>query len=245
MGVVMASSGPGLKPTWSDPEFGIDLYLGDCLDIMPGLGAVDAVVMDPPYGIKWQGHSGSAQEWDSIEGDTDGVDLRAILNMDCAVVSFGANCYPEQLPHRGRWLCWDKRTFSGSCDAMLGSPFELAWINRTRGFDQIVRVLHGGVVNADGGARVHPTQKPVSVMEFAITKNTDGLILDPFMGSGTTGVACVNLGRRFIGIEKEPKYFKIAVERIRQAIIEKQDGPLFATHEPEQLDINEQLGSIG
>jgi len=135
-------------------------------------------------------------------------------------LAFGANNFPEQLPHRGRWLCWDKRTIDGSADAMLGSPFELAWANKESGYDKIVRVLHGGVVNADGGKRVHPTQKPISVMVQSIkwAAPQTQTILDPFMGSGTTGVACVKLGRKFIGIEIDEGYFDIACRRIEDAV---------------------------
>ena len=195
------------------------LYLGDCREILPTLGPVDAVVTDPPYGIDWKGSNASTIKWQGIANDTGLLDLRNILSMPCHVFSFGGNCFPEQLPHRGRWLCWDKRTIDGSADAMLGSPFELGWSNKTSGFDKIVRVLHGGVVNADGGARVHPTQKPIQVMVQAILWAAPNAhtILDPFMGSGTTGVACAHLGRAFIGIEIEPKYFDIACRRIEAA----------------------------
>lgn len=200
------------------------LIQGDCLEVLPLLGKVDAVVTDPPYGIGFSGCNASTRDWDGFDGDDGSLDLRPILAMDCAVVAFGANCYPEQLPHRGRWLCWDKRTVDGASDAMLGRPFELAWCNRRSGFDKIVRVLHGGVVNADGGKRVHPTQKPVAVMLAAINWGCGAsrIILDPFMGSGTTGVACIKAGRQFIGIEKEPKYFDIAVSRIRKEYREEQ-----------------------
>ena len=205
-------------PDWQTEDGSIALYCGDCLEVLPGLGAgsVDALVTDPPYGIEFSGSNASTRDWNGFDGDDGSLDIRSILRMDCPVVAFGANCYPEQLPHRGRWLCWDKRTFDGGCDAMLGSPFELAWCNRLSGFDKIVRVLHGGVVNADGGRRFHPTQKPIAVMLAAIEWGCvkARTILDPFMGSGTTGVACVRLGRRFIGIEKERRYFDIACKRI-------------------------------
>ena len=197
------------------------LILGDCRDVLPTLGRVDAVVTDPPYGIEYKSHLENlgAQRFEAIVNDDGNLDLRSILTFAPIVLSFGANCYPHQLPHRGRWLCWDKRTIDGSADKMMGSPFELAWASKTSGFDKIVRVLHGGVVNADGGKREHPTQKPVSVMIQAIqwVANDAQTILDPFMGSGTTGVACVNLGRKFIGIEREPKYFDIACRRIAEA----------------------------
>lgn len=85
----------------------------------------------------------------------------------------------------------------------------------------MVRILHGGVVNADGAGigRDHPTQKPIGLMIWCVQQFTEDakIILDPFMGSGTTGVACVKLGRKFIGIEIEPKYFEIACKRIQAA----------------------------
>jgi DNA modification methylase len=105
-----------------------------------------------------------------------------------------------------------------TADRMLGSPFELAWVNRTSGFDRIYRIQHGGVVNADGHGikRVHPTQKPIELMKRIIedyTKPGD-LVVDPFCGSGTTGIACNITDRRFIGIEIDPHYAKIAEERV-------------------------------
>jgi site-specific DNA-methyltransferase (adenine-specific)/modification methylase len=198
------------------------LYLGDCRDILPSLGKVDAVVTDPPYGIGYNTKSlasAGAVQFAAIVGDAAEPDLSAIFALDCQKLIFGANNFPRQLPHRGRWLCWDKRTIDGACDAMLGSPMELAWSSKSTGYDKIVRVLHGGVVNADGGARVHPTQKPIRVMTEAILWGAKDAqtILDPFMGSGTTGVACAKLGRKFIGIEIEPKYFDIACRRIDEA----------------------------
>ncbi len=198
-----------------------ELYLGDCREVLPTLGKVDAVVTDPPYGIDYKSSllNLGAKEFEKIHGDDGTLDLLPILNFAEYVIVFGANCFPNILPHRGRWLCWDKRTIDGAADKMLGSPFELAWANKTSGYDKIVRVLHGGVVNADGGKREHPTQKPISVMKQAIEWCCPSAqtILDPFMGSGTTGVACVKLGRKFIGIELEEKYFDIACRRVEQA----------------------------
>lgn len=200
----------------------VTLHLGDCLEVMPTLaaGSIDAVITDPPYGIGWEGHNGSDREWRILSNDDGSLDLRQILAMPCLVIAFGANCYPEQLPHRGRWLCWDKRIVEKS-DRMLGSPFELAWMNKTSGFDRMYRVMHGGVVNADGGnaKRVHPTQKPLTLMKRLILDYTQpgDTVLDPFMGSGTTGVACVKTGRNFIGIEIDPTYYAIAQRRIEQA----------------------------
>lgn len=199
------------------------LYLGDCREVLPTLGKVDAVIADPPYGINYstkQQRKPGATQFDIIEGDEKEFDLSVVFAMTCPKIIFGANNFSRQLPHRGRWICWDKRCGIGGADKMLGSPFELAWEDRNTGYDRMVRIMHGGVVNADGRQinRVHPTQKPIALMLSCLgfLKDAD-LILDPFMGSGTTGVACVKLGRKFIGIELEPKYFDIACRRIEQA----------------------------
>ena len=201
---------------------GITIYHGDCREILPTLPPVDLVLTDPPYGMDWHGHGLSTQTWNGLQNDDGDLDLRPILNMPCEVVAFGANCYPEQLPHRGRWICWDKRVVE-SADKMLGSPFELAWRNIDHGYDTMVRLQHGGVVNADGGKqkRVHPTQKPVGLMARIIHlyPKTSETILDPFMGSGTTLRAAKDLGRKAIGIEIEEKYCEIAAKRLAQEVL--------------------------
>ena len=204
----------------------VELHLGDCLEVMRSMPdkSVDAVITDPPYGIGWAGSNASTLSWNPIANDDGNLDITPILNMDCLVISFGANCYPEKLPHRGRWICWDKRVVENA-DRMLGSPFELAWTNKTSGFDKIYRVMHGGVVNADGHnqRRVHPTQKPVTLMKRILLDYTHegDTILDPFMGSGTTGMAAVLEGRNFIGIEIDPTYFAIAERRIKEAQLQE------------------------
>ena len=210
------------------------LYCGDCMDILPTLGKVDAVITDPPYGIGYLASQPNAVKRKRIANDESPIDLSSILRADGGVLVFGANNFPEQLPHRGRWLCWDKRTIDGAADAMMGSPFELAWANKANGYDKIVRILHGGVVNADGGSRVHPTQKPIQLMVKAIewAARDAKTILDPFMGSGTTGVAALQLGRKFIGIELDPDYFEIACKRIEQAVAQ---GQLFAPEPVKQV----------
>jgi site-specific DNA-methyltransferase (adenine-specific) len=207
----------------------VDLRLGDCLEILPTLAdkSVDAVITDPPYGInylpEWDKWDGSASDFSKIEGDDKPFDPLPFLKYR-TVVLFGANYYSDKLP-LGGWLVWDKR-LDEKKDKMIGSPFELAWFvsENTSAKCKMVRVMHGGVINADSvygnnEKRFHPTQKPIRVMTSiieAFTKKGD-TILDPFMGSGSTGVACVKLGRNFIGIEKEPKYYDIAARRIAEA----------------------------
>jgi len=191
------------------------LLLGDCRDILPTLGPVDAVVTDPPYGIAatWKGGfsgkhgwgkaKGEAElrnEWDDEAPTSDLFDL--LRSMSREQIIWGGNYFP--LPPSRCWLVWNKpeRNFSLA-------EAELAWTNR----DNVVRVIDSP--RSESG-RLHPTQKPVPVMMWSVEK-TKGVVLDPFMGSGTTGVACVNLGRSFIGIERESSYFDIACRRIEDA----------------------------
>ena len=198
------------------------LYLGDCLEILPTLEKVDAVITDPPYGIGYShgvggGKLARSTKFDShpIIGDNKPFDPSPWLGFQ-KVVLFGANHFANRLPDSPFWLIWDKRDGVCSNDQ---ADVEMAWV-KGKGQARIIRHLWNGMLKASerGDERVHPTQKPVAVMEWSIkTVGADGTILDPFMGSGTTGVACMNLGRKFIGIEIEPKYFEIACERIAQA----------------------------
>lgn len=184
------------------------LYLGDCMDILPTLGKVDAVVTDPPYGIGInksgrlsvsRGHGG--ENWDD-----EPADISWLLPMNVPSIVWGGNYFP--LPPTRGFLVWDKNN--------AGRDFadvELAWTN----LDMVARRMVFRPMNMDGG-KLHPTQKPIDVMRWCLSFIPDcQTILDPFMGSGTTGVACAKLGRKFIGIELEPKYFDIACKRIEEA----------------------------
>ena len=204
------------EPYYQDES--VTIFHGDCREIVPELGRFDLLLTDPPYGIDISTHSGSTVEWDSIEGDHD-CDLAEWLIGQLSIAFeaciFGANCFPHLLPHRGRWICWDKR-LTRAADRMLGSAFELAWTSRVSGFDKMIRVLHGGVVNSNGGKRVHPTEKPIALMAEIIETvyPASQTILDPFAGSGTTGRAAKDLGRKATLIEREEKYCEIAAKRL-------------------------------
>ena len=201
------------------------LYLGDCREIMPTLGPVDAVVTDPPYGINYSPHDRHINAIDyggKIVGDNTPFSPSSLLGFK-NVILWGGNNFATELPIGG-WIVWDKR-LSIAADKILGSPFELAWSSNPKMF-KMVRLLHGGAKNADAkngdvanAARFHPTQKPVELIIRCITFLPKGAdrVLDPYMGSGTTGVACANLGRKFIGIEIDEDYFNIACERISAA----------------------------
>jgi len=212
----------------TDPYYQDDhvtIYHGDCFDIIDSL-AFDVIVTDPPYGIdvsaKREQQPG-ATRWDDIYGDdtTDAAShlLDVIKSGDYPAGVFGANQFPELLPHKGRWVCWDKR-LTERADRMLGSAFELAWMNQRTGFDHMIRCLHGGVINANGRSRVHPTEKPVVVMRQLIELvGSAGVVLDPFAGSGTTLRAAKDLNRKAIGIEIEERYCEIAAKRCAQEVL--------------------------
>ena len=186
----------------------IKLILGDCLEEMPKLAGIDAVITDPPYGIgitkspRISLSRGFSGDWDDKPASANHIDM--MLAFDVPSVIFGGNYF--RLPPSRGWIVWDKKN-----DGRDFAEAELAWTN----VDGVVRVFRKRPQNMDGG-KVHPTQKPVSLMEWVLLKFTKkgDTILDPFMGSGSTGVACVRTGRNFIGIEKDPEYFAIAEKRI-------------------------------
>jgi len=200
------------------------IYHGDCRDIMPELD-FDVIVTDPPYGVdSHERRQPGAVQHSPMHNDSDDVlaaALFAMLLADMPAVVFGANHWPHLLPHKGRWICWDKR-LTVAADKMLGSAFELAWCNKATGYDKMVRVLHGGGVNDNnpGRPRVHPTEKPVRLLRHIIDDMPPGVILDPFMGSGTTLRAAKDLGRKAIGIELDRKYCDIAVKRLAQQVLD-------------------------
>ena len=186
------------------------LYLGDCREVLPTLPKVDAVVTDPPYGIgfaaqptKWQRRAGKKPEgWDDAVVD-------AVLGLPelAPSIIWGGNYY--DLPQTRGWLSWFKPDAPPSM-----AHFELAWTS----FDRNARQLSVSIGETNPERVGHPTQKPLRLMEWCLSFVPGAkTILDPFMGSGTTGVACMNLQRHFIGIEREPKYFDIACRRIDDA----------------------------
>jgi site-specific DNA-methyltransferase (adenine-specific)/modification methylase len=200
------------------------LYLGDCREILPTLGKVDAVVTDPPYGIDLESRSGgraSRAKYAPLKdyrilGDREPFDPALFLGFP-SVCLFGGNHFASRLPDARCWLVWDKRE-GGKPDNQ--ADLEIAWTNFETP-SRIFSYLWRGMVKAGelDQIRVHPMQKPVALMEWVIKyiPAPAETILDPFMGSGTTGVAAIKMGRRFIGIEIEPKYFDIACRRIEEA----------------------------
>lgn len=199
------------------------LWHGDCRDIIEELQA-DAVITDPPYGMSWNTNSsrysggetpetrGRGKAWAPVHGDNEPFDPTPWLGYT-SVVLFGANHYAQRLPV-GTTLVWVKRLKFGT----FLSDAEIAWMKGGHG----VYCHQDASMNGAGAnfPKLHPTQKPVGLMAWCMERAkvpADGVVLDPYMGSGTTGVAAVNTGRRFIGIEYEREYFDRACERIAEA----------------------------
>lgn len=196
------------------------MYLGDCLDVMPTLGKVDAVVTDPPYGIGESGGKSASRgklakadlyahkDWDEVTLDRH---VEMAVGIAEKSIVFGGNYY--DLPPTSCWLVWDKE--NGANDF---ADCELAWTNLDKAVRRI-KWLWNGMIRKGDDVRQHPTQKPLGVIEWCINHLPSGTetVLDPFMGSGTTLVACAKLGRKGIGIELDPDYFEIACKRVEEA----------------------------
>lgn len=228
-----------MTPTWQTDDGAVQLYLGDCLDVLPTLSGVDAVVTDPPYGIGLQCADEASggigrQPFAAILGDSELFDPLPWLSFPDAVL-FGCNNYCHAIPPRqGQWYFWDKTLQNNGCRIAEG---EYCW-HKLGTKPRAFRHLWSGAYRASesGERSQHPTQKPIALMEWCLDLTDAESILDPFMGSGTTGVACIRLGRKFIGIEKEPKYFDIAVKRIKE---ELNRTALFDAPQIKQLELVE------
>jgi DNA modification methylase len=219
------------------------LYLGDCRELLPLLPRVDALVSDPPYGIKqangFDGFGGMGAPiarrqyegaWDDERPSTE--TFAAMLKAASAHVIWGGNYFTDILPVGRKWLFWDK------CQTMpTYSDGEMAWTSLPGVSTKRIVYSNNGIMAREKD-RIHPTQKPVEVMRWCIQQIPNArTILDPFMGSGTTGVACVKLGRKFIGIEIDPKYFEIACKRIEAAYAQPDMFVEAAKPKAEQLDM--------
>jgi len=203
------------------------LYNGDCLKIMLKLPIVDLILTDPPYGIGESGFKNHSRgllakstkykelNWDKKIPEKKIFELMFKISKNQII--FGGNYFIEYLKNSSCWLVWDKN--NGENDF---ADCELAWTN----FKTAVRKYKftwNGMLQEDmknKEKRFHPTQKPAKLFEKIINDySKPGItVLDPFAGSGTTGLACINQGRKFILIEKEQYYCDIIVKRLKKRL---------------------------
>ncbi|MEH3121124.1 MAG: DNA methyltransferase [Sphingomonas phyllosphaerae] len=222
--------------TWQRREVigNATLYLGDCREVLPALGGFDLIDTDPPYGIgadRGAGGGGTdasgryarrpkqyAGGWDGERPDA--ATFQSIVNAGKHAIIWGGNYFADLLPQGGRWLFWDKLNSMPSY-----SDGEMAWTNIPGASVKKFAQCNNGLASLRDGERVHPTQKPVNVMLWSLTFAPKArTVCDPFMGSGSTGVAAVQDGRLFTGIERDPAFFDIACRRIEDA---QRQGNLF------------------
>ncbi len=207
--------------TWREEIIGdARLILGDCREILPTLGKVDAVVTDPPYGLSAERGIGtnSRERFNPFVGTTawDDAPVDAAILAEIAAkgehaIIWGGNYFA--LPPSSCWLIWDKETAGITTFA----DCEVAWTNLPKAM-RLKRHLWSGPYMKVKEDRVHPTQKPLAIMLWCLEQVPSAkTILDPYAGSGTTGIACAQTGRSFIGIERDPGYFDIACRRIEEA----------------------------
>jgi site-specific DNA-methyltransferase (adenine-specific) len=205
-----------MKPYYE--EDGITIYHGDCREVLPLLPKCELLLTDPPYGLGdsvWDVNEKTPKrQWrlhhEQMAWDREVADVAPLLAHAEKAIVWGGHLM--SLPTQRGWLVWNKivRNFSsGVC--------ELAWTNLDIAVDAF-DYSHGQLANE---GKVHPTQKPLPLMSWCIKKAiTAGVVVDPFMGSGTTLRAAKDRGLEAIGIEIEEKYCEIAAKRLSQRVLE-------------------------
>ncbi len=230
-----------LSPCWASVCGRVVLYRADCRDVLPTLARADAIITDPPYGGGYAADplpvmskdgrkvNHAPQSWD----DAPAANVLALPALAPLCVIWGGNYYP--LPPTRGWLIWSKPDRPPSM-----ADAELAWTSR----DMNVRKIDWSIAATNAERVGHPTQKPVRVMSWSMEQvgvPEGGTVLDPFMGSGTTAIACIRSGRKFVGIERDPAHYATALERIQR---ELSQGDLFLDS-PNASDDPRPLGAVG
>lgn len=206
-----------MKPYYS--EFGIEIYHGDAREVLADLAVENgAIISDPPYGMNYdtngQRFTLGGRSLPRVRGDRESFDPVPYLSFSWCVL-WGFNHFPSALPNGGA-LVWIKRT-----EAAFGcflSDAEIAWVKGIQGV-YVFRNTHHAIASY----REHPTEKPVDLMRWSIVKSgapESAIIIDPYLGSGTTLRAAKDLGRKAIGIEIEERYCEISANRLRQEVLQ-------------------------
>jgi site-specific DNA-methyltransferase (adenine-specific)/modification methylase len=210
------------------------LMLGDSRELVSELAGIGAILTDPPFGKSYRsrhndGRGRSRPEWArkdgnfrAIEGDDTPFNPAFLLELAVPTIIWGANYFNDRLPPATRWLVWDK--LAGKTPARSSSDIELAWCS-SPGVDRIFTHLWRGIIrageeNVTNGPKLHPHQKPVALMAWCLELLPKrGAVLDPFMGSGSAGVACLRANRPFIGIEMDVEHFDTACRRFEREMV--------------------------
>ena len=199
------------------------LYLGDCREVLP-LVKPAVILTDPPYGIshpcnfKEVGRENLAvcNDYPDVHGDDEPFNPAPFLDLKVPTLFWGGNYFADKLPATSGWVVWDKVR----PDDLDQATCELGWTNFVKGVRRYKYLWHGMMRAGEKGENYHPTQKPVALMKWVIGLRwtpKEGVIFDPYLGAGATGVAAVTMKREFIGCEIEPRYFDIACRRIEDA----------------------------
>lgn len=204
---------------------GITIYHGDCREIVPLLLPISCVPADPPYGIAHCTGLSTTGKWPTrhhgvkVVGDDVPFDPSFLLALNVPTILWGANFYSDKLPLAG-WLVWDKRR--GIEDMTFNrSDAELAFFSGSKTVKTFRHLWHGLCRDSEVGVHLHPTQKPIELMQWCLGMlPSEGVILDPFCGSGPVLCAAKNLGRPAIGIEIEERYCEIAATRLSQEVLD-------------------------
>jgi DNA modification methylase len=213
----------GVKREWRTDDGSVVLYQGDSAEVLSNFakGEFDCCVTDPPYGIgeaagknKSRGKLAVSKDYGNLDWDNqppEKIHIDECRRVSQWQVLFGGNYF--ELPPAKCWLVWDK--INGESDF---ADCELAWTNLNKAVRKI-SFLWNGMLRGEPGERVHPTQKPIRVMQWAIAHcHQNATVIDPFAGSFTTAIACIRMGLKFVGIEREPSYFDAGVKRVQDEL---------------------------
>jgi DNA modification methylase len=204
-------------------EEGIVLHHGDWRDIDSSLLQAQAILTDPPYGLgeaagknKSRTNLAVAKDYGDDDWDNEPPSASDIMRMRGLAphqIIWGGNYF--HLPPSSCWLVWDK--LNGNNDF---ADCELAWTNLDKAVRRF-RHMWNGMLRDGDDVRVHPTQKPLALIKWCLTQLPQDVksVCDPYAGSGTTGVACKALGISCVLVEREERFCKDIVERLRQQII--------------------------